>query len=410
MKIRLLVALALIVAVALFWRQESAARPGTAGPATIDSLASPAGPGASEPNFAVASNGTVFMSWLEPADSAVALRVSSFDGRRWSAPSTVRRGRDFFVNWADFPSIEVLEGNRLAVHWLQRSGTGTYAYHVRLAQSTDGGATWSAPITPHTDTSATEHGFVALWREGASLGAAWLDGRKYNKRGRSPSNEMTVHATTIAADGRLGTERQLDGRACDCCQTSAAMTTRGPVVVYRDRSPDEIRDIYIVRRVNGTWTEGAPVYRDNWTINACPVNGPSVDARGDRVAVAWFTAANDSARVKLAVSTDAGATFGTPVRIDNGAPGGRVDVAALEDGSALVSWIERIGGDEAAVRVRRVSGSRAGDVVTIAKSSAARASGFPRMAISGDHAMFAWTVPGKPSSIRLARVPLTGFR
>jgi hypothetical protein len=184
------------------------------------------------------------------------------------------------------------------------------------------------------------------------------------------------------------------------------MTANGPVVVYRDRSADEIRDIAIVRRVNGRWTEPATVHDDNWKIAACPVNGPAVSANGNRVAVAWFTGANDSARVKLAFSMSAGAGFEAPVRIDEGTPAGRVDVELLADGGALVTWIERTGGDTAAVRLRRVQANGAvGAPITLGASTAARASGFPRMAIAGEHAIFAWTVPGRPSSIRVARRP-----
>ena len=379
----------------------------------IDSIASPAGPGSAEPNLTVASDGRVYMTWLEPADSGFALRFATLDGKQWSTPRTIRAGRDFFVNWADFPSIEVLDGGRLAAHWLQRNGTGTYAYGVRISQSSDGGRTWSAPVMPHRDSSQTEHGFVAMWREGRTLGAAWLDGRKTANQAANHGHggEMMLMSTTIDANGRLGAEVALDQRTCDCCQNSAAMTSNGPIVAYRDRSPDEIRDIYVTRRVGGQWMAGVPVHQDKWKINACPVNGPSIDAEGRRVAIAWFTAANDSARVKLAFSDDAGATFGPPIRIDGGVPAGRVDVALLKDGAALVTWIERIGGDTAAVRVRRVGrDGRAGAPMVIARSSAARSSGFPQMAITGQDVVFAWTVPGRPSAIRVARAPVSEIR
>jgi hypothetical protein len=203
----------------------------------------------------------------------------------------------------------------------------------------------------------------------------------------------------------------LDGRACDCCQTSAAVTSDGPIVVYRDRSPDEIRDIYIVRRVGGKWTEPAAIHDDGWKINACPVNGPAVDARGAGLAVAWFTAAHNSPQVKVAFSSDAGASFGAPVRLDGGAPAGRVDLALLPDGSALVSWIERVGGDTAAVQARRVMpNGKASAPITIAASSAARASGFPRMAVSRDYVLFAWTQPGRPSAVKLSRLSFAELR
>lgn len=378
----------------------------------IDSVGSPAVPGSAEPNLAVAPDGRVYMSWLEPADSGHALRFAVLDGTRWSAPQTIRQGRDFFVNWADFPSIEVLDNGRLVAHWLQRNGTGTYAYGVRVAQSDDGGRTWSAPVMPHRDSSQTEHGFVAMWREKGGIGAAWLDGRKFVTAGHDASNEMMLVSTTIDSSGGLGPEVRLDERTCDCCQNAAAVTAEGPIVAYRNRSPDEIRDIYVTRRVDDQWTAGAPVHADGWKIAACPVNGPALAAAERRVAIAWFTGADDSARVKLAFSDDAGASFGPPIRVDGGNPAGRVDVALLEeDGGALVTWIERTGGDTAAVRLRRVRrDGQMGAPLTIATSSAARASGFPRMVMTGPHVVFAWTVPGRPSAIRIARAAVASLQ
>jgi hypothetical protein len=386
----LLSAALVVLAGAHGWPREST--PVTAPSLSVDSIASPAGPGSAEPNLAVASDGRVYMSWLEPADSGHALRFAVLDGNRWSPARTIRSGRDFFVNWADFPSVKVLDGNRLAVHWLQRSGRGTYAYGVRIAQSADGGATWSAPVTPHRDSTQSEHGFVAMWLEAGKLGAVWLDGRKFTQQEHSASNEMMLVTTTVNPDGSLGPELRVDERTCDCCQNSAAVTVNGPIIAYRNRSPEEIRDIYVTRRVGGKWTTGVPVHADNWHIAACPVNGPAVAATGRRVALAWFTAANDSPRVKLAFSADAGATFANPVRVDDGNPAGRVDVLLLPDGSALVVWIERTGGEEAAVRARRVAADgKPGKVLTVATSSAARASGFPRVVLTGSNLVFAWT-------------------
>lgn len=381
-------------------------------PVVIEDINSPALPGSGEPNLAVGGDGRVYMSWLEPAaDSATALRFASHDGSRWSAPRTIRSGRDFFVNWADFPSIEVVGPRHLVAHWLQRSGKGTYAYGVRIAQSLDEGATWSAAVTPHRDSGQTEHGFVAMWPERTGVGAVWLDGRKMGMPAATRVREMMLISTTLDAKGAARAESAVDERTCDCCQTAAAITSKGPVIVYRDRSPDEIRDIYIVRRVEGAWTQPAAVHADGWRINACPVNGPAIAARGDTVVVAWFTAANDSARVKVAYSRDAGATFGAPVVVDAGNPAGRVDVMLLRDGAALVSWIERTGADTAAVLARRVSarGER-GAPIMIANSSAARASGFPRMALTREHVVFAWTEPGRPTRVRAARVKLSAIR
>ena len=155
-----------------------------------------------------------------------------------------------------------------------------------------------------------------------------------------------------------------------------------------------------VRRVGGEWTEPRTIHDDGWVINACPVNGPAVAAAGRRVAVAWFTGA-PGPRVLVAFSDDAGATFGPPVRVDEGAGQGRVDLVLLDDGAALVSWLER-GGEGAEIRLRRVAPDGAGPAFSLASTSAERASGFPQMARSGDRILFAWTEAGSPPRVRTA--------
>lgn len=382
---------------------------------SITAIDAPAGPNSGEPYLAVDGAGRVHLSWLERnADSTVALRLAVREDGQWSTPVAVTTRSDLFVNWADFPSVFVAPSGRVVMHWLQKRAGGKYSYDVMTRQSTDGGATWSEPRVLHDDNVAAEHGFVSFFAtDSDSVEAVWLDGRATAGGGHDgpemPRGAMQLGNTRIGADGGVAATALLDSRICDCCQTSAAMTARGPVVVYRDRSPDEIRDIGVLRLVNGTWTEPALVHADNWHIEGCPVNGPAVVANGDNVAVAWFTGARDTARVNVAFSHDAGATFGAPTRVDDGNPAGRVDVEFDGAGRALVSWLERVGDDGAEVRIRAVSrdGSRS-QAMVVANSAAARSSGFPRMVRSGDEIIFAWTQPGDTARVRMASARLTG--
>jgi hypothetical protein len=373
-------------------------------------LETPTAEGAGEPNLFAADDGHIYLSWIEPTGpDRHAVRFATLDPRggergsapRWSAPRTIAEGADFFVNWADFPSLRVDEEGRIVAHWLVRSGPGRVDYDVHVAWSLDGGETWTEPQIPHRDGTLSEHGFVSMipWHDG-SMGVVWLDGRHYAgwdeeagrvvEPGRPDDPEMSLRFTTLTPHA-LGEEVVLDDRVCDCCQTSAALTDRGPVVVYRDRGPGEIRDISIVRFEDGRWTDPVPVHRDGWEIPACPVNGPMVAARGSFVAVAWFTRANDKPLVRLAFSEDGGASFAPPVRIDDGNPVGRVAVTLGEGGRAHVAWLERVG-DGAEVRVRWVDreGER-GRAATVTRTAESRASGFPRMVRADDGLLFAWT-------------------
>jgi hypothetical protein len=176
------------------------------------------------------------------------------------------------------------------------------------------------------------------------------------------------------------------------------------IAVYRDRSEDEVRDISVVRRVNGRWSTPVPVATDGWVYRACPVNGPSVAAAARRVAVAWFTSAGGKPRVKLARSSDAGASFGSPIQIDDGNPLGRTDVELLPDGSVLVVWLEIVG-DQAEWRVKRIGAD--GSVAsrwTIGSAPRTRQAGFARTGVAGGDLFVTWTAPGPTGGVRIERI------
>jgi hypothetical protein len=373
---------------------------------TVREIAAPAASGSAEPCVETGADGRAYLSWVEPAgEGRHALRFSVWEGTSWSVPQTAAEGPDWFVNWADFPSVTALDDGTLAAHWLRKTGGGSYAYGVKLSFSHNEGRTWSEPLTPHDD-SPTEHGFVSkIPLPGGRLAAIWLDGRETGGGKADHAGPMTLRAAFVGADGRVEHENLIDARVCDCCQTSAvALEDRALVVAYRDRSEDEIRDIAVVRFDGERWSEPIVVHDDRWRILGCPVNGPAIAARGDRVAVTWFTAPGPvpAPAVRIAFSRDGGRTFAAPIDVNAGRPEGRVDVVFLEDGAALVTWIDA-GEGAAELLARRVdsNGSR-GPLVRIASSSVARATGFPRMAALGSIVLIAWTEPGDPSRIRTA--------
>ena len=343
-----------------------------------------------EGNIFVSEQGDAFLSWIEYSnDSLDVLQFSKLSHDGWTAPKVISQGTDWFVNWADFPSLVASSEQVLLAHWLQKSAHGTYDYDVKIAISSDGGNTWGEPLVPHRDSINAEHGFVSMvpTTDGQTF-VTWLDGRNTKQE---TNNAMTLRAAVINSQGELTQEAELDDRVCDCCQTAAAVSDKGPIVVYRDRSEDEIRDISIVRSVNGQWSDPKKVYDDQWKIAGCPVNGPSIDALGSQVVVAWFTWANEIAKVSVAFSSDFGETFGSPITIDDGSPIGRVDVLIHEDQSVSVSWIEELD-DHAEVRVKRCTVE--GDIIstnTIAMNKNSRSGGFPRIGLVDNRLLVAWT-------------------
>jgi hypothetical protein len=75
----------------------------------------------------------------------------------------------------------------------------------------------------------------------------------------------------------------------------------------------------------------------------------------------------------------------------------------LDARTAAISWLSRAG-DEADVMLQIVTrGGGRSDAVVLGRTSAGRASGFPRLVASGDAIFAAWTEPAS-GSIAIRRV------
>jgi hypothetical protein len=373
-------------------------------PLAVEPLASPAGADSSAPQLTVEGTRAI-LSWMERAGPRATLKFAERTPSGWSAARTVVSGSDLVVNAADVPSVRALAGGTLVAHWMQENGPDPEAYNLRLAWSTDNGATWSKPASPHHDGTKTQHGFASLFQApGAGLGLVWLDGRATNPESPNATGNMSLRAAVYSRTGQQLRESAIDTRVCDCCPTSVATTSEGPIVAFRDRSVKEVRDIFVSRLVAGRWTTPAAVHNDGWEIDACPVNGPAVSARARTVAVAWFSA-KDEGHTFVAFSRDGGRTFGSPVRIDEVSATGHVGAVMLQDGSAAVSWIE-FANQRAQFKIRRTesNGGRSAAVL-VAGGGEERVSGSPRLVEAGDEFVLAWTETSKGASrVRTARM------
>lgn len=374
---------------------------------TIEPVAAPAGDSSSAPQMTTTGDRAI-LSWLERAVPRTVLKFSERTPAGWSTPMSAASGNDLIVNAADVPSVRALDDGTLAAAWLLANGPDPEGYDLRLAFSKDRGATWTMPVSPHHDRTETQHGFASLFQaQGGGLGLVWLDGRATNPKLAHPADTMSLRAATFSRTGRQLTETAVDARVCDCCPTSVAVTSEGPIVAYRDRSAKNVRDISVSRFAAGRWSTPTPVHADGWTIDACPVNGPAVSARAKDVAVAWFTALNDEGKAYVAFSHDAGRTFGAPVRVDDESAIGHVDVELLKDGSAAVSWIE-FAKERSQFKVRRIEpGGGRSVAVTIAGAGDGRVAGHPRLAQAGNELLFAWTETAAGAShVKTARALL----
>jgi hypothetical protein len=373
----------------------------------------PAAAGSQAYALSVGGDGRTYLVWIEPAGEGLhALKFSRLEGHAWSAPREISRGGNWFVNWADHPSLTALPDGTLLAHWLVHTGRkqGSYGYGIRVARSSDQGATWSTIFEDGMENVSDYAGFLTFGFEPDGARAVYLSPVVPDTGGVGHENgaEPVKMLAAVHMDSRgIPIARQvIDGDVCSCCTTDIAATDEGLVAVYRDHRPGDIRDISIARLESRGWTGPTRVHEDGWKIAGCPTNGPVADARGQAVAVAWFTAANDTPRVKVAFSSDGGRRFSPPVTVDDGRPVGWPDIVMLEDGTAIVSWLERRGEGVGEVLLRRVSADRkAGPPLAVAESISGRATGVPHMVRTGDRVMLAW----RKDRVQTAAVPIAAI-
>lgn len=333
----------------------------------------------------------MWLSWQQTDRADVSsLHIAKFDrnAQTWGTPRVVATGKDWFINWADFPALAIEPNGRLTAVWFINNpvtdASGATAHHSSyqawLSQSSDDGATWTKPMRLTEESDSVE--FVSLQPlAGGGVLAVWLDGRAKHS-GHAKAQQL--YGRII---GRDTTDTLIDDSVCDCCQTTLTAFPNGDALVaYRARREGEIRDIHTALLRNGHWRSPRILSADEWQINGCPVNGPQLDSQAGQVSAVWFTAADGAPRVYASASPDAGARFLMPQRIDLGHPIGRVDTVQLRDGARIVVWLESGEGNQAGIWLRYISPSdEIGAPVLLAGTSQARSAGFPRIALLKDY-------------------------
>ncbi len=367
----------------------------TKAPLSFEEISFSQAPGSALPSFSY-SNNRLFLTWTTEANRGEGtIYQAEISQEKVLEPQTIISDTAWFINWADFPGAYVHSKNdqQRLIYFLKKSNPATFSYDIKFISSKNGGKSWTSPTKLHQDTIQGEHGFVSVMDAGDRIGLVWLDGRNASGGHSEHGGAMSLRYGEVDIEGNVVTEQLLDDRVCDCCQTSVTATSYGAFAVYRNRSEDEIRDIWMVRQENGKWLEPEPFSDDQWHIEGCPVNGPSIGKNGKIASVAWFTGATESGEVWLKISSDEGKTFGEKIRVDHGDALGRVHSLVSDQGNIVVSWMET---SEEKTYLKIKVFQKSGELLeeaTINEMSSGRSSGFPRISLFQNTLYAVWTDP-----------------
>ncbi|MCR6495185.1 glycoside hydrolase [Thermomonas sp. S9] len=366
----------------------------------------PAEAGSMAPALVAGPGGRVLLGWINRREGRRnALQFASYtEADGWqSQPRTIAIGNALQANAADPPHLLATPDGALWAQWVQTQPDAAGGTDVVLARSKDGGMAWEQITRVNTDGMPTEHGFAALWADGSDgAGVAWLDGR--GKRPAPPhgaatgahdegEGDMQLRANRFTLDLARGSDAVVDVRSCDCCQVAVALTRRGPLLAWRDRDANEVRDIATARYQQGAWTAPRIAHADGWKVEGCPVNGPALAAHDANVALAWYSEGSGQPAVYLARSQDAGDQFDPPVTVAAGPNVLGRPAVALDARQVWVAWLEQADRGQRLQLARYAPDlSRRLQTLTLATlATRGLASGYPRLVVDEGGAWLAWT-------------------
>jgi hypothetical protein len=258
------------------------------------------------PAIAVDAEDRICLAWASKTgegERTLFVAVSDDGGSTFSEPRVVRRSGIFKSSGKgksggfERRMVPLLSsyGEVTLLAWDEAPADGA-TIRMMLAESRDGGKSFSEPICVHQGDDARPT-FNSLAVDGnGRVVCGWLDSR---------NGAQQPFASIRPADGlEFDRERQVyegpqGGGVCPCCLTAAAVGDDGAVFVAFRNQQDGYRDIWLSRLLKGDdeFSAPTPVAAPAWQFDGCPHDGPSLEIWQGHAHVVWMDAHSGKQRV-----------------------------------------------------------------------------------------------------------------
>ena len=335
---------------------------------SVPTLISPSGDDGRGPQL-VTDGTTITLVWFggSPGTSLIHSSSSSDDGHTWSAPIAVSAPGGS----AAWPQI-VSHGGILTATWSRDDGV---SLRLQASSSSDGGATWSVPVTINDAGEYTATPQIAT--DGALTTIVWHTfgfGPSEVKSASSPDGGLTWSAPVTVAGGiephlaigggvitaawyaydgvdyRIQVSSSSDGGATWTVPVRLSslgggayrteVTTDGTtIVVFWDVFTAGPGRIESARSIDGgaTWSAEIPV--DDTSFAAALVQ---VTDDGTTLTAAWYSTDSATSSILTAFSADRGLSWSVPVNLSGAAPSSTTPQIVDGGATTTVVWIDEL--------------------------------------------------------------------
>ena len=316
---------------------------------------------AAEPAMAAASDGSVYLVWVEhDADGGADVMLAGFDAKGKSNGPAMRINskQGEAKAWrGDPPTVGVAPDGTVYVGWTARVPPHFDGTELFLSASRDKGASFDLPVKVNDDQKLAVNGMhsLAIAPDG-SVFMSWLGEpnkvgkprrhKKGHKHGAEPNRELFVSSSNDRGKNFSG-NRLVSRDACPCCKTSLAVAPDQRIYVsWRQVLPGNLRHIAVASSSDQGQTYSSPVVvsDDRWMIAGCPVSGSSLSVSGDgKLQIVWYSAGEAGPTgIYRSESQDAGKSFTPRQLIAEGQAQGTPVVLAHVKGDIAV-WQKDLG-------------------------------------------------------------------
>lgn len=231
--------------------------------------------------------------------------------------------------------------------------------YVRFSRSTDGGKSFSEPVTINDNLQVIRHRFDSLEvGKNGELFVAWLDARKAEAEkaaGREFKGLSLYYSVSTDGGKHFSANKPIAEHICECCRIDTAVAPDNtPVIVWRHIFDGGIRDHALVKFKD--WQTPDTMQRmshEDWKIDACPHHGPALSITESGVYHAvWFSNAPSKQGLFYGYSTDAGKSFSAPINF--GKDGASHPHVLALNKQVFVTWQEFDGKNNLALLMKSV--------------------------------------------------------